>query len=193
MIRFRNAAVVALWLLSACGEPAWNDFGASEPKSMKTDIGVYLFETSLYSGTQSATPALAAAPRRKPAHYVAGPPERPFVADPQRLLGLNFEAAKALLGDPALHVEEPPAKIWAYNGGICRLNVYFYPRVDDEIFNVLAYEVTDGAPSAIGAELATEPEDQPPEADILAGKANGENARRCLAVLLASRDSPQAR
>jgi len=193
MFRFRNAAAVALLLISACGEFARTEPGTTGPKNTQTDVGVYLSETGVSPGTPSVTPILAAAPRRKPAHPVAPPPERPFVADPQRLLGLSFESTKALLGDPVLHVEEPPAKIWAYNGGICRLNVYFYPRVEDDIFSVLAYEVTDGTPSAADAALTTESENLAPGAEILAGADNSKNARRCLAVLLASRDSPQAR
>lgn len=185
---------MGLLLLSSCGDSAWIEPPAIGPKSTQIDVGVYRAEMSVYSGSYPAMAPLAAVPRRKPTHQTAAlPPERPFVADPQRLLGLSFESTKALLGDPALRVEEPPAKIWAYNGGICRLNVYFYPRVEDESFSVLAYEVTDGTSPTAAAELAAEPEQAAPEAEAEAAEPDGKNARRCLAVLLASRDSPEAR
>ncbi len=64
-------------------------------------------------------------------------------ADPEQLVDLDFDATKALLGDPAIKPEKPPAKVWAYDGGNCMFNLFFYPSVDDEVFRVLAYEVTD--------------------------------------------------
>lgn len=66
-------------------------------------------------------------------------------ADPGRLVGLDFDATKALLGDPVAKLEQPPAKVWAYAGGGCLFSVFFYPSVTDQSFRVLAYEVTDGA------------------------------------------------
>ncbi|RMD63643.1 MAG: hypothetical protein D6826_04405 [Alphaproteobacteria bacterium] len=74
----------------------------------------------------------------EPAEAVANTP------DPQLLVGLDFAATKALLGDPALQMERPPAKVWAYNGGTCMFNLFFYPSMDDNVFRVLTYEVTNG-------------------------------------------------
>src|SRR3546814_2300873 len=65
-------------------------------------------------------------------------------ADPDALVGLDFERTTALLGDPALLIEEPPAKIWAYNGTNCVLHVFFYPKVGGTDFRVLTYEVKGG-------------------------------------------------
>ncbi|MEQ8356609.1 MAG: hypothetical protein RH942_13790 [Kiloniellaceae bacterium] len=67
--------------------------------------------------------------------------------DPDSLVGLDFERTTALLGDPALLIEEPPAKIWAYNGSNCALHVFFYPKVGGSDFRVLTYEVKGGAES----------------------------------------------
>ena len=49
---------------------------------------------------------------------------------------------------PAAELEKPPAKVWEYAGGTCMFNLFFYPSVDDKVFRVLAYEVTDTAPPA---------------------------------------------
>ena len=87
--------------------------------------------------------AIPPPPRRKPNR------DQPAVAepDPNLLVGLDFEATKALLGDPALRTEQPPAKVWAYNGGTCMFNVFFYPSMDDSVFRVLTYEVTGKEPN----------------------------------------------
>ena len=82
-------------------------------------------------------------PRRKPDRSEAVVIATP---DPDLLVGLDFEATKALLGDPVLRMEQPPAKVWAYKGGSCMFSVFFYPSVDDSVFRVLTYEVTDREP-----------------------------------------------
>ena len=82
-------------------------------------------------------------PRRKPDRSEPAVIAEP---DPDLLVGLDFEATKALLGDPALKMEQPPAKIWAYNGGSCMFSVFFYPSMDDSVFRILTYEVTGKEP-----------------------------------------------
>ena len=66
-------------------------------------------------------------------------------ADPETLVGLDFERTTAMLGDPALLIEQPPAKVWAYNGASCVLHIFFYPKVGGSDFRVLTYEVKGGA------------------------------------------------
>src|SRR3546814_14353542 len=46
-------------------------------------------------------------------------------ADPDALVRLAFETTTALLGDPALLLAEPPAKLRDYNGPITVLTVFF--------------------------------------------------------------------
>lgn len=80
-------------------------------------------------------------PRRKPNQ----PEEEQDVSTlvtPDDVVGLDFAGMRTLLGDPALELEEPPAKIWAYNGGSCMFNVFFFPSVEDNVYRVLTYEVT---------------------------------------------------
>lgn len=92
--------------------------------------------------------------------------------DPDSLVGLDFERTTALLGEPALLIEEPPAKIWAYNGTNCVLHVFFYPKVGGSDFRVLTYEVKGGTES--GAAQAAQSKDF---------------ARLCLGELLAQAEA----
>lgn len=108
-------------------------------------------------------------------------------ADPQRLVGLDFDGTKALLGDPAARMEQPPATIWAYAGGGCMFSVFFYPSVNDQVFRVLAIEVTDEAvaPGAI--------EDR--ESNAASPKVMDQDdpaVRRCFADLLQNQQPPDA-
>ncbi len=138
-------------------------------------------DTQAAASRPSAVPPL---PRRKPEAIS----ELTLAeADPDRLVGLDFDAAKALLGDPAAKHEEPPAEIWAYEGGICSFNLFFYPSVDDKVFRVLAYEVTKETPPAeeMVAEAAK------PGAFQVSDKDNP-MIRRCLAELLHSQQIPDA-
>ncbi len=119
-------------------------------------------------------------PIRKPevppaAVEVAKVPE----VEPDSLVGLDFERTTALLGAPALLIEEPPAKIWAYNGASCVLHIFFYPKVGGTDFRVLTYEVKGGA-----------------EGDAPSDAESKDFARLCLSELLvqaeAGRDSEEA-
>ena len=130
-------------------------------------------------GLTEATPL----PRRKPETFsemaLAG-------ADPQRLVGLDFDGTKALLGDPAARMEQPPAKVWAYASGGCMFSVFFYPSVEDQVFRVLAVEVTDDV-DLLGVHWLRDPPDATPEAPPDAPKVLDKDdpvVHRCFAELL---------
>jgi hypothetical protein len=95
--------------------------------------------------------------------------------DPETLVGLDFERTTALLGDPALLIEEPPAKIWVYNGANCVLHIFFYPRVGGSDFRVLTYEVKGG-----------------PEGETGSAAESKDFARLCLGELLAQAEAGRA-
>ena len=95
--------------------------------------------------------------------------------DPDSLVGLDFAGTTALLGDPALLIEEPPAKIWAYNGSSCVLHVFFYPKVGGSDFRVLTYEVKGG-----------------PEGEVGKVAESDEFARLCLSELLVQAEAARA-
>ncbi len=170
MIRPLGVAVLAILTLSACTpvdtmiERWFPPEAAARPAA----------------GSAEATPL----PRRKPEAIseatLAG-------ADPQRLVGLDFDGTKALLGDPAARMEQPPAKVWAYAGGGCTFSVFFYPNVDDQVFRVLAIEVT-GEAVAAGATGNQESEAASPKVMDPADPA----VRRCFAELLQNQQAPNA-
>jgi hypothetical protein len=115
-------------------------------------------------------------------------------ADPQRLVGLDFDGTKALLGNPAAKMEQPPAKVWAYAGGRCMFSVFFYPSVDDQVFRVLAIEVTDEA-DLLGLRWLRDPPESTPEAPPDAPKVMDQDdpvVRRCFADLLQIHPIPNA-
>ena len=192
MIRRLGSVVLATTFLVACTplDSALKslDLGVLSPgagddslPAAKTDASVKaeLPQAETATAAPAAGPPL---PRRKPTSgtMVA---RREF--HPDLLVGLDFNATKALLGDPALQLEEPPAKIWAYNGGTCMLNVFFYPSVGDSVFRVLTYEVRGGEikAGATTADLST------------ATKINDKNSpivRNCFADLLQDRQVPDA-
>ncbi len=79
-------------------------------------------------------------PRPKPVDLARSPPN----AKLERLLGLGLQEAQALLGTPHLRTEMPPAKVLAYEGKTCTLNVFFYLDLDSDRYRALAYEIKGG-------------------------------------------------
>ena len=169
MFRPLGALIVAA-MLFACAPLEELRQNVFEPDTM--DVDTPETEVQQPAETQSVSEATATAgeklpplPERKPALGGEAP-------DPAKLVGLDFAAAKALLGEPVEQHEEPPARVWAYDGRICLLNVFFYPSVEDNVFRVLTYEVEDNSVAPTdGAEK------QPSEA----------RASRCLAEVLQAR------
>ena len=83
-------------------------------------------------------------PRRRPDQVAALPveeEEEPVGPDIEGLVGLDFDATQALLGEPALDEVQSPARVWAYNGSGCVLSIFFYPNVDGQSYRALTYEV----------------------------------------------------
>ena len=163
MILPLGVAVLAILALSACTPVNTMIERWFPPEAATADRPVV--------GSAEAPPL----PRRKPEAIsevtLAG-------ADPQRLVGLDFDGTKALLGDPAARMEQPPAKVWAYAGGGCMFSVFFYPSVDDQVFRVLAIEVTGEAVAEPTAHEVMDPDDPA--------------VRRCFAELLQNQQAPNA-
>ncbi len=79
-------------------------------------------------------------PRPKPIDLARDPPS----AKLKRLFGLSIQEAQVLLGTPYLQTEMPPAKVLAYDGKDCTLNVFFYLQLDSDRYRALAYEIKGG-------------------------------------------------
>ncbi len=186
MIRALGALVLAMLALSAC----------APLESMEREL--FPPEDAAVGGTRAASSPPSAEPplpRRKPEAIS----ELTLAeADPKRLVGLDFDATKALLGDPVAKHEEPPAEIWAYEGGTCSFNLFFYPSVDDKIFRVLAYEVTKETPpveETVAGETPPSGETAAEAAEPGAVKVSDKDnpmVRRCFAELLHNQQVPDA-
>ena len=181
-MRLRNGVLgMALLGLSACAElgiPALDARGpapeAVRPVSVDealSDMGRFPAKIEEAKVVQLKPPPPL--PRRKPeVTQAAIELTREPQADPDALVGLDFERTSALLGEPALLIEEPPAKIWAYNGSNCVLHIFFYPKVGGSDFRVLTYKVKGGA-----------------EGDTNGDTVPDEFARLCLSELLAQAEA----
>ena len=89
-----------------------------------------------------APPAAAQPPRPtpKPVELARTTPS----AKLERVFGLSLGETRALLGAPYLQKEMPPAKVLAYDGKICTLNVFFYLDLDSGRYRALSYEIKGG-------------------------------------------------
>ena len=201
MIRALGALVLAIPALSACAALESMKRELFPPEAAAGDTQAAPLASQPAVSRPSAAPIL---PRRKP-EAISDKPEaisdKPEAiseltlaeADPERLVGLDFDAAKALLGDPAAKHEEPPAEIWAYEGGTCMFNLFFYPSVDGKVFRVLAYEVTEETP--IAGETPPSGETVAEAAEPGAVKVRDKDnpmVRRCFAELLHNQQVPDA-
>lgn len=196
---FRRLGVVALatLMVSACAEltelqgNVLSYLDDLAPGSAKDSTETARAEPRYFGGEgetlsqiASVTPAKPPVPRRKPDHA------EPIVLadpDPHLLVGLDFEATKALLGNPIVQLEQPPAKIWAYDSGSCMFSVFFYPSVDDKVFRVLTYEATGAESESTGLQTASGD-----AARVTVRDRDNPVLRRCFADLLQSRAAPNA-
>ena len=209
MIRASSALVLAMLVLSACASLESIKRELFPPEQAAAGDTVAASSASQPSASQPSASQPSASPSSasQPAEVPPRPRRKPEAiseltlaeADPERLVGLDFDAAKALLGAPAATHEEPPAEIWAYQGGTCSFNLFFYPSVDDKVFRVLAYEVTEENPAA---EETPPSGEVPPSGDTIAEASepgavkvrdkDNPTVRRCFAELLHFQQVPNA-
>lgn len=70
-------------------------------------------------------------------------PEIPRVV-PEELTGLTSEQAELLLGPPDERSEEPPAVVWTYVTGPCRLELFFYFDLESQQQRSLTFDLVPG-------------------------------------------------
>jgi hypothetical protein len=190
MIRPWGATAVVVLGLSACSLSESVDLDIFNVKTQ--DQGAAPDGSGQARSGEAQIPPM---PRRKPPE-VAALPAGALDVDPELVVGLDFIATEALLGVPAAQVEQPPAKIWAYDGGHCVLNVFFYPSLGDNVFRVLTYEVTSGEHAAgsrkPGAKLGARAAVTAPAADSQDTAENVDKVRRCFAEVLSKKGPPDA-
>ncbi len=182
MIRGLGAAALAISVLSGCAPIISTIERFFAPKATAAPRARDVAPDAAPVSAHGEVPPPV--PRRRPA---AAPELTRVDADPQRLVGLDFDGTKALIGVPAAMLEQPPAKVWAYAGGDCVFRVFFYPSVDDQGFRVLAFEVTDEA-DILGLRWLRDPPIATPEAPRILDKDDSV-VRRCFAELLDHQES----
>ncbi|MEE8271848.1 MAG: hypothetical protein V3R98_08975 [Alphaproteobacteria bacterium] len=64
-------------------------------------------------------------------------------ADPDVLIGLPPSEISAMLGEPELRRQEPPAEVWQYRTDRCVFDLYFY--TEDGASQAIYYEARDRA------------------------------------------------
>ena len=74
-----------------------------------------------------APPAFVANPFPAPPALPSSPSQVPAIGD---LAGMGPPEILALLGEPDLQREEPPAEIWQYRAADCVLDLFFYRQGD---------------------------------------------------------------
>ena len=78
-------------------------------------------------------------------NHIAAPRPRPkpigFSVNPRALVNLDESGVREVMGAPAMVREEPPAVIWSYLSGECRLDVYLYENLNTKILRSLTYVV----------------------------------------------------
>lgn len=105
-------------------------------------------ESGSAASKNDAPPAAEIAPEKAVAsrtNHVSAPRPRPkpigFSVNPQALVNLDESRIRELMGAPAMVREEPPAVIWSYLRGECRLDVYLYENLSTKILRSLTYVV----------------------------------------------------
>lgn len=96
--------------------------------------------TSSVPPDTETVPAVVAVtpPPAKPKPLVAAPSTKPSI-EPQALVGLSEEEITRLLGKPRDVRNDPPAMVWNYAAGECRLNLFFYLDLKSQDFRALSY------------------------------------------------------
>ncbi|RIK95078.1 MAG: hypothetical protein DCC73_01445 [Proteobacteria bacterium] len=61
----------------------------------------------------------------------------------ERLTGLDFDAMRGLLGEPAAIKEVPPGQEWLYRDGECALAIRFFPEMEKLHYRALSVSVHD--------------------------------------------------
>jgi len=125
--------------------------GCTQPEKYKTYVpssppAGYEPAVTLTRDPEASERKVPPVPKRRPAFAAVAErsADQPQI---EWLLGRDFEAVQALLGDPALKEVQAPANVWAYNGSGCVLNIFFYPHVGGSGYQALTYEVRPGQPN----------------------------------------------
>ena len=71
------------------------------------------------------------------------PPKRPAkpAVQPKSLVGITQTDAAVLFGRPNAKKHASPATVWIWRNGGCRLELFFYMDLNDQVLRALTYEI----------------------------------------------------
>ena len=97
---------------------------------------------------QPAPPTPAPRPRRvaresKPAPELRTLHDKLVLIDPDRLIGMDTQAVRKLLGTPVRVKNDDLSREWVYASPGCSFRVFFYPNLNSASFRVLKYGGSD--------------------------------------------------
>lgn len=141
MRRLLAAGAASVFVLAGCTDDARAKKVAVKPPAADTVANIQL--------QHAEPPALERrkVPARKP-ELMAKAAE--VDSDPRQLIGLDPSATTALLGEPAVQEEKPPARVWTYNAKDCVLSIFFYADINTRVFHALTYEIKNDDQSDAG-------------------------------------------
>lgn len=136
--RVAIAGVVAGVLVAGCAKqthapPTSSDETASPPAT------VAVREAPVPDIAEPAEPIPEPEP---PKSVVFPPPERRppgFSVDPEKVVNMDDSLLRERLGEPTAVREDPPATIWTYQSGDCRLDIYLYQSLKNQTLRSLTY------------------------------------------------------
>lgn len=108
-------------------------------------------EDSQAEDSQAAVVVTKPAAKPKPVVAAVPPavppaPTKPSL-EPQALIGLGEEEITRLLGEPRDVRNDPPAMVWNFAAGECRLDLFFYLDLKSQDFRALSYNFDPNATS----------------------------------------------
>lgn len=125
-------------VLAGCAGEAWTLPGGQQTAAIPPDDA---------ADEAAAVPADWPRPPLRPAAFEG------FSVDPETLLNLEEDVLRAKMGEPAHVREEPPAMVWTYAQGDCRLDLYLYQSVRTREMRSLTYVLeaagVEGDPAAV--------------------------------------------
>ncbi len=158
----RVTALVLALALTGCLQTDTPTTPVAEPPAVEPprDLILALPEPEL----EARKPPKAPLPRVKPARPAPAEPDSAddvVIADtataalqpqPAELIGLEPTQTVAVLGEPSLRLQDPPAQVWQYNATECTLRLHFYRDIITQQFRALSYEIENADTENVDAE-----------------------------------------
>lgn len=150
-----KAVVLALLAIGLAGcEALVNEFDTLSENAPAQEVNTSHVDTAQPEAEPREEPPEEAEPMvSTPAPLPPRPRKKPTVTGVgfDKLTGLTPRQSERLLGPPDHRSDDPPATVWTYEIGTCRLEMFFYFDLESQQQRSLAYDIYTGG-EAQGAE-----------------------------------------